>query len=202
MGSPAIHIPSLEEVVEIERRHGREPSRRDLGFRHDGRMHALIGKASITDPDGSVAWEDDWRLNALTDQGEQSVLEVYFREQANPTKYGALLNMGTDPVDTDTIATLTETKAPGTGGYARQQFLAADWGASALVGGDYKTTAAQKTWGAAVTTAWTVTHVALVTTATGVASPATLFLLWIALSGATTVNVGQTFNFTAAVTAQ
>jgi hypothetical protein len=53
-----------------------------------------------------------------------------------------------------------------------------------------------------VTTAWTVTHIALVTTATGVTSPATLFLLWIALSGATTVNVGQTFNFTAAVTAQ
>jgi hypothetical protein len=98
--------------------------------------------------------------------------------------------------------TVTEAKAPGVGGYARQQVLAADWGAPALVGGDYKTTSAQKTFGAATGSAWTVTHIALVTTAAGVTSPATLFILWIPLSGATTVNVGQTFNFTAAVTAQ
>lgn len=177
-------------------------SRRALGYRgEDGGFHPTMVKPWIANADGSVAWEDEYKVNALTDQGEDQVLRVFFREEANPAKYFLLLNQA-DPVDTDTIALLTESKTPGTNGYARVQVLAADWGAPALAAGDYKTTAAQKTFGPAATTAWTVTHVGLVTTAAGVTSPATLFLLWIALSGATTVNIGQTFNFTAAVTAQ
>lgn len=177
-------------------------SRRAMGFRgKDGGFHPTMGKATILDPDGSVAWENDWQINTLVDQGEQSVLNVYFLEAANPSKYFMLLNQS-DPIETDTVANLTESKVTGTNGYSRVQVLNTDWGAPALVSGDYKTTAAAKTFGPASSSSWTVTHVGLVTTTTGLTSPTTLFLLWISLGGTTTVNVGQSFQFTAAVTAQ
>lgn len=179
-------------------------SRRVLGFKgRDGGFHPTMGLASIRDEDGNLTWESGWRLNALTDQGEDQVLRTYFLEEAHKTKYWALLNQAAaaDPIDTDTIATVVETKTPATNGYNRVQVLSTDWGAPALVSGDYKTTAAQKTLGPAATTAWTVSHVALVTTLAGVTSPATLLILWIALGGAQTVPIGQTFNFQGGVTA-
>ncbi len=177
-------------------------SRRALGFRgKDGGFHPTLGKATILNPDGSVAWENDWEINTLVDQGEQSVLNVYFLEAANPTKYLMLLNQS-DPAETDTVANLTESNVTGVAGYNRVQMVNTDWGTPTLTGGDYKTTASAKTFGPASASSWTVTHVALVTTSTGLTSPTTLFLLWISLGGSTTVNIGQQFQFTAAVTAQ
>lgn len=150
-------------------------------------------RATLLGPDGDVVWqEDDWHDNFVADEGELSTINVFLREQSNPTKYLALLNMAS-PVDTTTMATMTETQTPGSNGYARQQVLAADWGAPALDAGDYMTTAAEKTFGPAATVAWTVTHTAIVTTATGTAG---LFIAANALSATTTVNIGQSIKIT------
>jgi hypothetical protein len=91
------------------------------------------------------------------------------------------------------MASLTESKAPGADGYNRQQIVAGDWGAPALDAGDMQSQAAEKTFGPVTGTAMTVTHVALVTVATGTAG---LFLLFLALSATTTVAVGQSFKYT------
>jgi hypothetical protein len=91
------------------------------------------------------------------------------------------------------MAALTESKAPGVDGYSRQQILAGDWGAPALDAGDMQTQAAEKAFGPISGSAMTVTHMALVTVATGTAGKLLLFL---ALSASTTVAVGQSFKYT------
>lgn len=145
-------------------------------------------KAQLLGPDGEVIWEEaDYHDNFMADEGEKSTIDVYLREQANPTKFLALLNMAS-PLETTTMATMTETQTPGSNGYARQQVLGADWAAAVLNSGDYQSTAATKTFGPAATVAWTATHVALVTAATGTAG---LMLAINALSATTTVNIGQ-----------
>lgn len=161
-------------------------------------LHLVWGKGQVINPDGSIAWEEDWQPNALLDEGEQSVLEVYFREQTNPAKYLALLTA--TPTDTSTMATMTEVFAPPLNGYARQQVINTDWAATTLNSGDYQTTAAEKTFGPATSNPWnSLTRVALVTTATGTAGK---LLLEVALSGTTTISVGQSFKYTLTVKAQ
>lgn len=150
-------------------------------------------KATLVGPDGAVIWsEDDWHDNFVTDEGEQSTINVYLREQANPTKYLALLNMA-GPTDTTTMATMTETQTPGANGYARQQVLNTDWGAPALDAGDMMSTASAKTFGPAAGVAWTVTHCAIVTVASGTGG---LLIAVNALSATTTVNIGQSLIIT------
>jgi hypothetical protein len=164
----------------------------------DGALHLVWGKETILDPDGSIAWEGEWTPNALLDEGEQSVLNVYLLEAANPTKYLALLTAA--PGETATMATMTEVFAPPLNGYSRVQVLNTDWGAPGLDSGDYKTTAAEKTFGPASSNPWnSMTNIALVTTSTGTAGK---LLLTVALSGTTTVNIGQSFKYTLATKAQ
>lgn len=155
-----------------------------------------IGRATLLSPEGDILWQDpDWVQNTLADEGEASVLNVYFREQANPTKYGALLTAA--PSETTTNATMTELVG---GAYVRQQYIAADWSAPALDAGDMQTTAANKTFGAATGASWTgITHFALVTSASGTGGS---FLLYLALSGTTTVAVGQSLIYTLRTKAQ
>jgi hypothetical protein len=161
--------------------------------------HPTRGRGTLYSPEGDILWQDpDWIENTLVDEGEQSVLEVYFREQANPTKYLALINQAT-PAETDTMASLTESKSPGTGGYSRQQILGTDWGATALNAGDMQTTAAAKTFGPIATSALTATHIVLTTTATGTGGK---FLLYIALSATTVIAAGQSFVYTLSTKAQ
>jgi hypothetical protein len=151
-----------------------------------------MGFAAVLNPDGSIAWqEDDWTFNALHDAGEQSMLNVYLKEQANPTKYLALLNDATIAETDGTMSAVTETKTPGTGGYDRQQIIAADWTDDGLQGGDYRFSAAEKTFGPVATATMTVTHAALCTTATG----AGLLLATLALSATTNVAVSQLFKY-------
>lgn len=173
---------------------------RKFNFRPDNKLHFVYGRGTVLNADGSVAWEEDWQRNALLDEGEQSVLEVYFREQANPTKFLALLTAA--PGETATMATMTEVFAPPLNGYARQAYTAGggDWGATALNAGDYQTTASQKTFGPASSSAWTaLTNVAIVTTSTGTAGK---LILTIALSDTTTISIGQSFLYTTTVKAQ
>src|SRR5262249_45731475 len=146
-------------------------------------------------------WESGLLENALMNQGEEDVLKVYLAQDTHKTKYLALLNMASlaDPLDTDTIATLSpsESGTPGSGGYARQQVLNTDWAAPSLVGEDFRReTSAAKTFGAFTGAGVNITHVLVVTTLTGVTSPTTLALAHMPLGTQVSVAVGQTFTFT------
>lgn len=108
-----------------------------------------------------------WEPNAMANEGQASILNVYWREQSNVSKYLALLNMPSSvPTATTTMATMTEAISPGSNGYARQQILNTDWSSPALDSGNEQVQASQKTFGA-FTGSVPVSHVAVVTTSTG-----------------------------------
>jgi hypothetical protein len=154
------------------------------------------GRGRLVGPDGETLWLGEWEHNALHDEGEQSMLNVYFREQTNPSKY-LMLHNGADVTalaDTVTLAGLTESETTGTDGYSRIQVLAADWGAPALDAGDYMTTAAEKTFGPNTGAGqWDVTHVCLATVATGTSG---LLISSIPLSAEQSVVTDVAFKFT------
>jgi hypothetical protein len=166
-----------------------------LGPPRRRRIHLLHAKGVVLSPEGDVLDADpDWMPfipNALADEGELDLLNVYLREQAHKTKYLCLL--GGTPSDTTTMATMTEAQTPGSGGYARQQVLAADWSAPGLVGGDEQTAAAQKTFGPNSGATWAFSYVGLVTTATGTAG---LFLSYVATSAARSIDSGMSYLVT------
>lgn len=157
------------------------------------RRSPTMGIGAVIEPDGTVAWQDDdWQANALHDAGEQSMLNVYLKELANPgTKYLGLLNDSTVNETDNTMAAVTETVAtPPADGYARQAIAAADWTDEGLQGGDYRFSAAEKTFGPA-TAAWTATHVSLSTTQT----TAGVLILTLALSATTNIAINQSFKY-------
>lgn len=175
--------------------------------------HPTRGKGQIISPEGDVMWEDaDWMENALLDEGEFSILNVYYLLASNPQKYLCLIaGSSTAPVETDTMAYLggganaQEVKVPGVDGYPtpRVEIIAGDWGAVALNSGDGQTTAAEKTIGPAATNPWnSITHVGLVTGATGQIAGSGKFLNSIALSATQSVSVGFSFKYTLSVKAQ
>lgn len=160
--------------------------------RHRRRWSPTEGRGFLLSPEGDVLWADpDWVPNALHDAGEQSMLNVYLREQANVAKHLGLLNDSTVAETDGTMSAVTEMTTPGTNGYNRQQILSTDWTDDGLVGGDYRFSAAEKTFGPIVTAAQTATHAALSTTATG----AGILILTLALSATTTIAVNQSFRY-------
>lgn len=131
------------------------------------RFSLVEARATLLEPDGSVAWQSDFESNLLHDNGAKQIINVYLREQANVSKYLALANDGT-LTDTDlTVADTTESKTPGSDSYNRQQIAAADWSVPALDSGEHLTSAAEKTFGPVSGSTLTVTHALLVTAATG-----------------------------------
>lgn len=180
--------------------------------RRETGLHLYEGIGAVVAEDGkTILWQDpDWIQNALADEGEQDMMKVYLRGEANPSKFLALINGGTTaPVETSTMAYLggvagaNETKVPAADGYNRQQITtaiaatlgAAGWFDEGLVAGDYRFTADEKTFGAATGTAWTITHTALVTAATGQTAGSGKFLAFLLLSATTTIAVGQSFKY-------
>lgn len=161
-----------------------------------------MGMGALISPEGDVLWQDeDWQLNALDDEGEADMLNVYLAQGAHLTKYLALLNgTTTAPTETSTMAYLggsagaNETQVPGANGYNRQQILNTDWTNDGLIGGDFRYSAAEKTFGPA-TAAWTINQAALVTAATGQVAGSGKFLLHLALSATTTVAINQSFKY-------
>lgn len=130
---------------------------------------ALEMRERVLGPDGNVIEDTGWwEPNALTNEGQASMLNVYFRELTNVDKYLLLLNMtgGGVPTVTTTMGTMTESTTPGTDGYDRQQLIAGDWSAPALSSGNEQTTNVEKTFGP-FTDDVPVSHVALATVATG-----------------------------------
>jgi hypothetical protein len=96
--------------------------------------------------------------NQLYDQGEQDVLEGFFRNATLPTDFKiGLLKTGYSILETDTITQVSaqELSNGADGGYTARQTITRDstgWPTSALVSGDWQITTAQVTWTA--TGAW------------------------------------------------
>jgi len=127
--------------------------------------------------EGDILFDSDYYVpNALTNDGQAHMLNVWAREQANLNKFLMLLNMpgGAAPTKTSTLGTITEAEVINTDGYARTQIASGDWGAPALDSGDQMITAAQKTFGPASGNGWPVSHVALASV--GSTFTGTLFL--------------------------
>jgi hypothetical protein len=160
-----------------------------------------MGRGFLLSPEGDILAQDpDWIENALADQGELDILNDWLLGQATTSKYLALVSGS--PTDTTTVATMTETTVAGTNGYARQQILTSDWAAPALNSGDYQTTAATKTFGPNTGGgAWTISNAVLVTSSTGLTSPTTLLLLYIATT-ITSIPVGTSYQYTLSCKAQ
>lgn len=170
---------------------------RQQRVRHD-RKHLFWGKGAIREADGSISWEDEWMPNLLADEGEADIIADWLKGGSITSKYLALLNAGSQ-AETTTMATMTEMTTPGSNGYNRQQITTGDWGTTTLNGGDNQSTAAQKTFGPITGSTQTATGIALVTASTGTGG---LFLAVIALSGTTSILVGQSFLYTLTIKVQ
>jgi hypothetical protein len=154
--------------------------------------HPTEGRGFLLSPGGDVLWCDpDWIPNALHDAGEQSMLNVFLKEQANVTKYLGLLNDASVAETDGTMSAVTEMTTAGSNGYNRQQILSTDWTDDGLIGGDYRFSAAEKTFGPITGSAQTATHASLSTTATG----AGVLLVTLALSATTIIAVNQSFKY-------
>lgn len=165
-------------------------------FKLEGRRkrlwHPTEGRGQLLSPEGDVLWEDpDWMPNALHDAGEQTMLNVFLKEQANVAKHLGLLNDASVAETDGTMTAVTEMATPGSNGYNRQQIAAGDWTDDGLQGGDYRFSAAEKTFGPITGATQTATHASLSTTGTG----AGVLLLTVALSGSTPIAVGQSFKY-------
>lgn len=178
---------------------------------HRPRYSLFLGRGEVVDAKHGTVWQEDWQPNALTNDGSSYFVAAGLKNTgAVATAYlGLLTAAGTNAPSATTHATdiaavaaaggTTVTEEAG-GGYARQTILAADWG-SIVISGGAQTTAVQKTFGAATGAAWTgsagnsgaITYAFLTTGATTTIGT---LIMYIALSGTTTVNVGQQFLYT------
>ena len=139
------------------------------------RKNELIIQGS--DLDRQFREAQDWNLNALANEGEVDMLDVYFDSQAvRTTLYFGLLSAA--PGETTTEATMSEISGTG---YARIAVTrGTDWGVPTHAGG---TASATKTFTAGGT--WTAaTDLSLSTSSSGTAG---LFIAWSALSATRTL---------------
>lgn len=102
------------------------------------------------DKNGAVIWEQIAALNALDDEGEQSILDCYLRAQNCPTTFYLRLSDSTSTcsiAETDTL-TLASAGEPTENGYAAQEIerTAVGWPTLALDSGDYQATASEETF--------------------------------------------------------
>ena len=134
--------------------------------------------------------------NALLDEGERNVLDVYFRNNLAPANFFLGLHSGA-LAETHTLTNVVE---PSQSGYARQQIArnTTDWGAPALDAGDYKTTASQESFAAAAT--WTPVNECFLASTSGGTSGSVI--LSAALSTFRSLVSGDTLNVTLSVKAQ
>lgn len=121
---------------------GYPPCQWKYQHRRDGRIiwASGLGEMDVPVEDApAVKASQLWTPNALADEGESSMLGVYFRGATPPTAFFLRLYNDT-PVDTDTLATLTG-EVTGTG-YAAIELSrdTTDWPILALDSGDYQVT--------------------------------------------------------------
>lgn len=179
------------------------------------RYSLLMGKGSVVNADGSLAWQDeDWMPNALTNAGEADMVNVYLKAAAATSTFYlglSLVSTATTnrPSNTSLSSDLTQTALGGTttvteqnvsNGYARKSVAAAGWGANSGTQ-PTTTTAPQVTFGPASGTAWSGTTTSpgqiqdafMSSAASGTTGTLVLFL---ALSATTSIALTQSFAYT------
>ena len=149
------------------------------------------------DKNGKIVWSQDWTPNALADEGEQAILDVFFRAATAPTTFYLGLYNDT-PVETDGLSDLTG--EPSTFGYAREEITRDNtgWPTLALDSGDYQLTSATVQFGATGGSWGPVTYAVLATTANDTG----LLIAFVALSQSRTLNDGETLDVSMALKAQ
>jgi hypothetical protein len=193
----------MHHIMRSDASDRREPGRllRDhltqYRYRHyrDG---GLIWASGIGDVDpadeADVLIEQPVALNAVADEGEQLILDVFFRDAAEPTNFTLRLT-GTTPTETSTLGGLTEVTGTGYAGITVARNTT-DWPTLALVGGDYKVTMLTKTFTATGT--WTAaTYMYLATTSNNTGK----LVSYSALSASRTLVNGDTLAVDYSVTA-
>lgn len=152
-----------------------------------GELDLQVGSAEHLD----ALAEQAFMSNALADEGEQSILDVYFRGAAAPANFYIALYNDT-PVETDTLATLTG--EPSGNGYARRLVERSNtgWPTLALDSGDFMATSSVETFTSSGTIG-PVTHTAVVTAASGTAG---LLVAYNALSQSRTLANGESLDVT------
>ena len=145
-----------------------------------------------SDLDREVQEAQDWNLNAIANEGEVDILDVYFDTQAvRTTLYFGLLSAA--PGETTTEATMSEISGTS---YARIPVTrGTDWGAPTHAGGTLsstKTFTAGGTWTAA-------TDLSLSTSASGTGG---LFIAWSALSATRTLLINDTLDVDMTISAE
>jgi hypothetical protein len=133
-----------------------------------------------------------WTPNALADEGEIDILDVYLDDVAVHNTFFRLYN--DTPVETDTLATLTG-EVTGTGYAGITVTRGTDWPQPALDSGDALTTSVVKTYTAGGT--WTVAT-ALVWAGV-ISGTAGLHLGWVMLSASRTLVNTDTLDVTLGV---
>lgn len=130
--------------------------------------------------------------NALADEGEQSMLDVYLRGATAPTAFYIALYNDT-PGDTDTLASLTG--EPSGNGYSRQlvERSGTGWPTLALDSGDFRAVSSTETFTASGGSIGPVTYACLVTAASGTSG---LLIAYNALSTSRTLASGESLDVT------
>lgn len=175
----------------------------EWSFRHrsGGRLIWASGIGELDLPEAGPEFdalirEQPFFPNALADEGETDMLDVYFRAATAPTTfYVGLLN--STPTDTTTLTTMTAEAA--TGGYSRKQLArsAVGWPTLALDVGDYRLVSAITTFTATGATIGPVTYSFLCSNAASGTSGK--FLAYTALSGSRTLADGDSLDVTTRV---
>lgn len=178
---------------------------------HRPRYSLFLGRGEVRDAKLGTVWQEDWQPNALTNDGSTYFVNAGLKNTgAVASMFLGLITAATSNVPSATThasdivavgagGTTTVSEEAG-GGYARQTVLSSDWGSIVISGGS-QTTAAQKTFGPASGAAWTTSAgnsaaISYAFLTTGATTTLGTFVLYIALSGTTTVNVGQQFLYT------
>jgi len=147
-----------------------------------------LWKFTHKDKNGKIISIEE-RHNALADQGEQNMLDQYFRGQNAPTGFFIRLFNDT-PAETDTLANLTG--EPSGNGYAPQAVArsAVGFPTLALDEGDYQITSATVTFTANGGSIGPVTHAVLATSSDNTG----LHIAFVALSQSRTMADGESLD--------
>lgn len=139
--------------------------------------------------------KESWTMeNALADEGEQNLLDSYFRSQNTPSSFYVRLFNDT-PVETDTLADL-QNEASGNG-YSPIQLTrnTTDFPTLALDTGDYQVTSKQITFsatGGAIPTSGSITYAVLATTSDNTGK----LIAYVAFPNARTLADGESLKIT------
>jgi hypothetical protein len=155
---------------------------------------AEIVKGSATD--WQVIRSQGWAGNALLDEGEIDILDVYFKNQAvRANLYFRLYSDNGPIVDTDTLSTILGEQAEANGYLGIAVVRDTDWSEPALDGGDGQTTTVTKQFSA--TGSWSAAdELILATVQSGTGG---LAIAWVDLSTTRTLTDGDTLDVDMAV---